>query len=699
VNVAESSLSYRAIRWASAWLAVSVRSSYVGRGLLYLTGAPREAFASSELFGLRRSGSRSLERTGHPVSVLLISRPYWWLRESLGARVGSVHAECESFAGGNWLKVLGAGVFGLGVGRILWLAVERAPTDEGGATLVASSLLFVSAALLVVVGLLLCAAGPAAVPALRTSLLARGIRWVGNGVVEGRPGSREGVSRRDTPESAESSPLRSPKMPASRAKPLWRRVVDPVVLAAMLAVVAGLVGGFTSDSGWLVLVAFTAAVSLLALSLRRPEVMLVLVALFPWLDWMARNSLGGLGPLWDDALLLLSAALLVWGVVVLRRSRLWTVPIALPALLAFTAALGSVVINQVPDDVALFALRVLFQPLLFYFLGFLFPKNKRLVRWVVAVFLLAGLALALHGLYQYATNAPMPARWVDLREVGVISTRAYSIIGNPNGLGAFLLLGSLLSLSLALARQLGRAQRVAMAIICVVQLGGIAVTFSRGAWLGLGAGLLALIILAHRRYLAPLVAAGVLAWFVVPRQFVDRLTFAFSSAYIAKSLTAGRLYVWKMALGYIAAHPFFGVGLGTFGGTSAVLFSYGRLWVDNFYLQLAAEGGLILLALFLWVLLRGAKGLLKGHGATRDPFLRALTAGVFAGWVAVAVANVTASVWETLVVGVGFWFLGGLSTSAALHLVEAGAGEHGGEPSAAAGAEGNGSSTTTGRSN
>jgi O-antigen ligase len=98
-----------------------------------------------------------------------------------------------------------------------------------------------------------------------------------------------------------------------------------------------------------------------------------------------------------------------------------------------------------------------------------------------------------------------------------------------------------------------------------------------------------------------------------------------------------------------------------------VTFGYGRLWVDSFYLQLAAEGGLLLLVFFLWILLRAAKGLVKGRGMTRDPYLRALTTGVLAAFVAVAVANVTASVWETLTVGVGFWFLTGLATSAALH--------------------------------
>jgi O-antigen ligase len=325
-----------------------------------------------------------------------------------------------------------------------------------------------------------------------------------------------------------------------------------------------------------------------------------------------------------------------------------------------------VVIREVPGDVGLYALRILFEPLLFYFLGYLFPKDKRWVRAAVFVFVLAGAAMALHGLYQYLTGAPMPASWVDVRETA-IGTRAYSIVQNPNGLGAFLLMGALVSMSLALARGLRPRARLLWAGACAVHLLGIAVTFSRGAWIGLGAGVLVLLVVAYRRYLVPLAAAGVVGWFVAPKAFVQRLTFAFSSAYITKSTEAGRLYVWKMALSYIGEHPWFGLGLGTFGGTSAVTFGYSRLWVDSFYLQLGAEGGLLLLAFFLWILLRAAKGLVKGLGMTRDPYLRALTSGVLGAFVAVAVANFTASVWETLVVGVGFWFLTGLATSAALH--------------------------------
>ncbi len=646
----------------------------MGRFFLSLTGAPRRAFSDSEVFGLRRSGSHELERTGHPSSVLVISRPYHWLRASIGDRVAGVRPRGTWFAEGRWVLVLGAGVFALGCGRIAALAAEGVSTDEAGLALAAPGLILVPAALLVVIGSLLFLAGPRAVSATRTSAVARWAEWFGRSVVEGRATGEAPADLRGATHARVEDPAARVSDEAGRADPgavpVWRHLAGPLGLGVVLAAAAGLVGGLTYGSGAFFVVMFAAAVCFLALLLWRPEALLLVVALFPWVDWMARRGLGGLGAVWDDALLILAMILLLWCVIVRKRSELWTVPIALPTLLAFAAAIGSVVIREVPGDVAFFALRVLFQPILFYFLGFLFPKNKRVVQWVVAAFLLAGLALALHGLFQYATNAPMPTRWIDQREVGSISTRAYSIIGNPNGLAAFLLLGALLSLSLALTSGLTRLQRAAMAVVCVVHLAGVAVTFGRGAWLGLGAGLLALLILAHRRYFVALVAAGVLGWFVIPQQFINRLTFAFSSTYIAKSLTAGRLYVWKMALGDIAAHPLFGVGLGTFGGTSATLFSFSRLWVDNFYLQLGAEGGLLLLAFFLWVLVRGAKGLLKGHADTSDPYLRGLTAGVFAGWVAVAVANVTASVWETLVVGVGFWFLAGLATSAVLHSSE-----------------------------
>lgn len=656
MKVVRNSLSYRVVRRAAQRLGAATRCSLVGRFFLALARVLSPVFAASTTFQTRHVASRRLARSGHPVSVLAISRPYLWLRSALGgsavgraARAGEAEMRRSRFGGGVWVFVVGAGLFALGCARLALLLTRGTVTvDAAGVALAAPGLRLVTPIIVLVVGALILVTGPRLIPAFGTSLVGRGVAaLIGGPLAAPAPGA-----------SAAGPALRGYDRGALRSATVW--------VVAILAAVGGAAAGLTYGAGALLVVGVAVVICLLVFAPLRPEALLVVVAAFPWLDWVAREALGGLGPSWDDALLLLSIVLLLWCVIVLRRWELWTVPITLPVILAFAAAVGSVVVRDVPNDVALYAMRVLFQPLLFYFLGFLFPKTRRWVQGAVAVFILSSVALALHGLYQYVTHAPMPARWVDVRETD-IGTRAYSIIGNPNGLGAFLLIGTLVSLSMALAGGASRSRRVLAAVACVVQLGGVAVTFSRGAWIGLGVGLLALLIMAYRRYLAPLVAVAVVGWFVMPQAFVSRLAFGFSSFYITKSLAAGRLYVWKMALQYMAAHPWFGLGLGTFGGTSAVTFGYGRLWVDNFYLQLGAEGGLILLALFLWILLRGAKGLVRGHGATHDPYLRALCAGVFGAFVAVAVANLTASVWETLIVGVGFWFLSGLATSAALH--------------------------------
>lgn len=697
MTVVESSLSYRAALHATLWLESAGRCSLVGKFLIALARVVARVCADSGALGLQRTGSRRLEWNGHPWSVLLISRPYLRVR-SLADRLARGHGVAGGadaigggagiaadagavrhvviagragllLGGGMWLPVVGAGIFALGCGRVAFVITHGgAAMLEAGISAAPTGLQLIGPVILAALGALIFVAGPFLTLAASNSLVVRGARRFGRSVVEGR-------SQTSSPEAGVVAASRATETGAgstagrTSSLAVLRRSNALAWLAVLLASAAGAAGGLTQGWGPAMLVALVAALCVLVLIFWRPEVLLLAVAVFPWLDWAARRTLGGFGPAWDDGLLALSIVVLLWCVLLVRRSELWTVPILLPALLALAAAVGSVMVNHVPGDVALFALRVLFQPLLLYFLGFLFPKSRRWVQWVVAAFILAGVAAALHGLFQYMMHAPMPARWVDVREVD-IGTRAYSIIENPNGLGAFLLMGIMISLSLALKPGLWRVHRYVMAVACVVQLAGVAVTFSRGAWLGLAAGVIALLIMSYRRYLIPLVVAGVIGWLVVPAKFTNRLAFAFSSTYIAKSMVAGRLYVWKMSLQHIGAHPLLGLGLGTFGGTTAVTFGYGRLWVDNFYLQLGAEGGLILLALFLWILLRAAKGLVKSHATTRDPYLRALVSGVFGGFIAVAVANVTASVWETLVVGVAFWFLTGFATSAGLHLPE-----------------------------
>ncbi len=411
----------------------------------------------------------------------------------------------------------------------------------------------------------------------------------------------------------------------------------------------------------LVFIAALAVVAGGVFALYRAEALLPLLAAFPWVDWAVRRALGaGLGGYWDEALLLGAMVAILFSTFFLKRSSLRSVPALLPLVVGVVLAVTSVVVNQVPDHVAQFALRITFQPFLFYLVAAWCPKDRRWVRAAVVVFLAGCVLLALHGLYQYVSGAPMPASWVDTHED--IGTRAYSIVENPNGLGNYLLLGTVLSVALTLS-PVRRRWRVVAAGVTVLLLAAIAVTFSRGSYLGLAAGLMAMVLLAFRHWVWRLMLLTVVALFAMPQRFIDRVLFGFSSYYLTLSQENGRLYVWKIALQRMADHPWWGVGLGTLGGTSAVTAGYSRLWIDNFYLQLLAEGGLPLLLVFLWMLARAGKGIVAARRAQADPFFRAIGAGAFGAFVAMTVAALFTSSWETLAVGAGFWFLAGLASS------------------------------------
>jgi O-antigen ligase len=617
MKAVESSYTYRALGAAWRRAARCAADSLTGRAVARTGRAFGPVFADSRFFGTGRiapsgpapgAGGAAL-----PLSAAAFARPALALRGAIdrgapGRLLDGLGAAAPAsvFAGGRWLRVLGAAAVGLGCGLA---------SSKGAIAL-----------MLIVVGVVLAAAGPWLLSALR------------GGVV----GKTLGLQ-----------PTTTARL-LSGPRTFW------VLMAAALA--AGALAGAGTHTKGVIAVAIVIAAA--AAVLWRPQFVLLVVAAFPWVDWVARHPFAGLGPLWDDALLVLSAALIVWAVLVLRRDLPRSVPATLPVLLMLAVSVASIVVNRVPSGVGFYAIRVLFEPILFYFVGFLLPKDRRWLRWAVGVFIAASTLLALHGLYQYVTHAPMPANWVDVTETS-IGTRAYSVVQNPNVLGAILAMGALISGSLLLSRAFSGTRRVAAAVACVLQLGGLAVTFSRGAWIGFVIGAIAMVVLAYRRYILGAAVVAVVAWFAAPQVFIQRLLFSFSSAYAAKSSTGlGRVWRWDAALQHIADKPLLGLGLGTFGGTAAYMFGYWGIWVDNFYLQMGAEGGLLLLVIFVWLLARSGKGLVRGYRLATDPYGKALAAGMLGAFVAIIAADFFEADWETLAVGVQCWCLAGLVTSA-----------------------------------
>jgi hypothetical protein len=474
-----NSLLFRAGGSLLTWSTNAARHSLTARALRGATRTLGRVFASSVVFGTGSISSVPLPADDLPRSVRMISRPHKWLRGTLAdggiarlQRRWEIWTTNSAFGSGGWVRLSGAALLGMACGRIVLMGLDRVTSTTAFPVVLA------------LIGLIALVWGPRLVPAFQSSLTFR--RFFAPAVA--------GVAKAERTHSD--------------GHDRWMVGAGTTVCAA-----SGLLAGLAGKSGpyWLMAIVLMLFVALLML--RRPEAVLLVAAAFPWVDWLARKTLGGVGAAWDEGLLLVALLLVVWGAVVTGRLRLRTVPITLPVLFALAAAVGSVVVNGVPRDVGVFALRVAFEPILFFFAGFLLFTTVRWVRWVVGLFQVSTVGLALHGLYQYAARIPTPTRWVDVTETDIV-TRAFSIIGNPNGLGAVLAIGCLVAIALLLCPALSKASRWMLGFGLVVQLGGLAVTFSRGAWVALVCGLVALLVLAYRKYLAPaalLVVVGVFA--------------------------------------------------------------------------------------------------------------------------------------------------------------------------------------------
>ena len=610
---------------ASERLAYYGRCSLTGRGLSGFTHATGRWAGASLTFRTTNIQSLPLDSPGQSVAAATIGKAYTGLHSALSEGVpGRMSVRWHQWAGlsafraAEWTRPLGATLLGMACG----LAVRS---------------VVVTSIILAVLGLLLLW-GPFLLMASSHSLVL-GRLWFAK---------RSGP----TPESSVAAADRSKRT---------------VYAASALCLLSGAAAALVDRSGPLWLAGGAALVALAVVIVWRVEVTLLIAAAFPWIDVLIRAALDETGAIWDEAFLLVSVMLLLWGALVSGRLRLRTVPITVPVLFVLLAAVGSVVVRGVPGDVGLYGIRVILEPLLFYFMGFLLLTSTRWLRAVVGMFLASTTALALHGISQTLMHVETPREWLDPSETGIV-TRAFSVVGKPNELGAVLAIGILVTLAIILTKGTRARTRLGLGVMMAAQLVALGMTFSRSAMLGLVCGLFAMLILAYRRYLMPTLTLGVVGALAAPRSLWDRFFLVFSSGYLQRAAIDGRTYRWILALDQIGAHPLFGVGMGMFGATSATKYGYWDKWIDNTYLQMGAEGGLLLLAAFLWLLLRIAKGLVKGYRTAEDPFVRALAAGMFGAMIAIGVTNIFLSSLEKLPVSVGLWLLAGMTTSAALGL-------------------------------
>jgi putative inorganic carbon (hco3(-)) transporter len=261
--------------------------------------------------------------------------------------------------------------------------------------------------------------------------------------------------------------------------------------------------------------------------------------------------------------------------------------------------------------------------------------------WVLAGLFLAGIVEVGLGGYQFL-------RQVGPKEFILMGRfmRAYGTFNQPNPYAGYLGYLAPVAASLAIGG-LGRWSTTRrtrdfwLFITCgaaaLAFVAGIGMSWSRGAWLGLGAGLLAVIILRSRRY-APVIAAAVAvlvvalvlfgtAW--LPNSVTRRLSdLGLYSADVDLAhvevtddnfAVLERLGHWQAGTAMFNDHPWLGVGVGNYGAaypTYAPPHFYLPLGhAHNVYLNFLAETGIlggiafgVIWMMAFWTAWRAARG-------------------------------------------------------------------------------------------
>jgi O-antigen ligase len=480
--------------------------------------------------------------------------------------------------------------------------------------------------------------------------------------------------------------------PAPPARPSRTRARPAAAVALGLALVAVAVVVSRVAPIGLVLVGLALVALVGYASVAWPRATLVLVVLSPILD---RYLVAGLLPrdlatathfVSEGLLLVVSASLAVqaWRrgrlVAALRHPVTWL-------MFAFAAVgLVSAVLNGVPPQVAVIGLVFTVDAVVLFFLPRMIGFGPRQALLAIGAFVALMVVAALVALAQALLSPELLGLSAPTGRFGEV-WRLASFIGDPNVFGAFLCaaVGFTLLAATHLAAPRHRWWAIGLAFGFLLALW---LSFSRGSWLAMAVGVGVVIALLDRRTLLLTVVISVLSFataVVMPRDLLvgdgedgGRRPDLIDST-IDRVDTVGRgrdlrtQFVLN-ALPIVRDHPLVGVGPGRYGGAAADLFgtpvydAYGtdelfvvdtQRTVDNFWLHLLVETGVLGAAAFLGAALVPGLAILRAalHASGAR---RILLGGVAAGTAALAVSAVSTMLLEANSVGFLFWFLLGL---------------------------------------
>ena len=282
----------------------------------------------------------------------------------------------------------------------------------------------------------------------------------------------------------------------------------------------------------------------------------------------------------------------------------------LPIFFFLLAAFISIFVSPAQVKAAGIFKAYFLESILFYFLVLLIIDNAKKLNGVWKSLAMLVIYLSAFGLYQFLTLANLPPSWW---AVNVASRRITSVLNHPNALA--LLLGPITAMLITLVLTSKTWARNRLVIIAIILgLATLYLSFSRAAWLALGATIIGISLLIpssgegkgrERLQLRLKIIGGILIIGILILAIPYSRAKLLDLASRADPSQQNRFVLWSAARDIIKHNPIYGVGLMGFHeayksyplGPDRVVQNYPHNFFLNFWVEIGLVGMLAMLGL------------------------------------------------------------------------------------------------------
>ncbi len=244
--------------------------------------------------------------------------------------------------------------------------------------------------------------------------------------------------------------------------------------------------------------------------------------------------------------------------------------------------------------------------MLIYVLVVNLMNTKQLMERCVAAIAVPSVIVSFLGIAGYALTG-MSSRWIDSTMFGEIANRTVATFENPNMLATYLILTSPFIWIYALRSGVSLKARLVSVIGSLASAVCIALTWSRGGWLGFIVAVVAFCMINYRntlKYIIAVIFASPLWAMLIPNSLKSRFL---SIGNLSDSSTYYRLYTWKGSLRLLKDHFLSGIGVGESAFLQLYpLYSYigneTTMHSHSLFLEITIELGIVGLLLFAFVM-------------------------------------------------------------------------------------------------